>query len=302
MEHIVEKINALKKEKNAVILAHCYQPVEIDLVADYVGDSLKLSQVAAETDADIIVFAGVFFMAQTAKLLSPNKKVLLPQIHAGCRMADMISYKQLKEFKAMHPDIPTVCYVNSTAEVKSECDMCCTSSNAINIVKSMNEEKILFVPDTYLGKWVEKQLENVEVITYPGFCPTHLQIRPKDIEEARKAHPNALVLAHPECHMSVSDMADYVGSTTGIMKFAKESDNKSFIIATEQGVVDRLKRDLSDKEIIPVKDNVVCPNMKMTSLEDILEVLETEKNEINVDADIAEKAVKCIDRMLEVSK
>ncbi len=302
MEHIVEKINALKKEKNAVILAHCYQPVEIDLVADYVGDSLKLSQVAAETDADIIVFAGVFFMAQTAKLLSPNKKVLLPQIHAGCRMADMISYKQLKEFKAMHPDIPTVCYVNSTAEVKSECDMCCTSSNAVNIVKSMNEEKILFVPDTYLGKWVEKQLGNVEVITYPGFCPTHLQIRPKDIEEARKAHPNALVLAHPECHMSVSDMADYVGSTTGIMKFAKESDNKSFIITTEQGVVDRLKRDLSDKEIIPVKDNVVCPNMKMTSLEDILEVLETEKNEINVDADIAEKAVKCIDRMLEVSK
>lgn len=166
----------------------------------------------------------------------------------------------------------------------------------------MNEEKILFVPDTYLGKWVEKQLGNVEVITYPGFCPTHLQIRPKDIEEARKSHPNALVLAHPECHMSVSDMADYVGSTTGIMKFAKESDNKSFIIATEQGVVDRLKRDLSDKEIIPVKDNVVCPNMKMTSLEDILEVLETEKNEINVDADIAEKAVKCIDRMLEVSK
>ena len=302
MEHIVEKINALKKEKNAVILAHCYQPVEIDLVADYVGDSLKLSQVAAETDADIIVFAGVFFMAQTAKLLSPNKKVLLPQIHAGCRMADMISYKQLKEFKAMHPDIPTVCYVNSTAEVKSECDMCCTSSNAVNIVKSMNEDKILFVPDTYLGKWVEKQLGNVEVITYPGFCPTHLQIRPKDIEEARKAHPNALVLAHPECHMSVSDMADYVGSTTGIMKFAKESDNKSFIIATEQGVVERLKRDLSDKEIIPVKDNVVCPNMKMTSLEDILEVLETEKNEINVDADIAEKAVKCIDRMLEVSK
>lgn len=302
MEHIVEKINALKKEKNAVILAHCYQPVEIDLVADYVGDSLKLSQVAAETDADIIVFAGVFFMAQTAKLLSPNKKVLLPQIHAGCRMADMISYKQLKEFKAMHPNIPTVCYVNSTAEVKSECDMCCTSSNAVNIVKSMNEDKILFVPDTYLGKWVEKQLGNVEVITYPGFCPTHLQIRPKDIEEARKAHPNALVLAHPECHMSVSDMADYVGSTTGIMKFAKESDNKSFIIATEQGVVDRLKRDLSDKEIIPVKDNVVCPNMKMTSLEDILEVLETEKNEINVDADIAEKAVKCIDRMLEVSK
>lgn len=302
MDNIIEKIKALKEKKNAVILAHCYQPVEIDMVADYVGDSLHLSQVAAKTDADIIVFAGVYFMAQTAKLLSPDKKVLLPQIEAGCRMADMLSFRQLKEFKAQHPDIPTVCYVNSTAEVKSECDMCCTSSNAVNIVKSMGVPKILFLPDTYLGKWVEKQLGNVEVITYPGFCPTHLQIRPTDIENARKAHPGALVLAHPECHMSVSSIADYVGSTTGIMKFAKESGNKSFIIATEQGVVDRLKRDLPDKEIIPVKDNIVCPNMKMTSLEDILHVLETEENEIFVDDNIAPKAVRCIDRMLEVSK
>lgn len=302
MDNIIEKIKALKEKKNAVILAHCYQPVEIDMVADYVGDSLHLSQVAAKTDADIIIFAGVYFMAQTAKLLSPNKKVLLPQIEAGCRMADMLSYRQLKEFKAQHPDIPTVCYVNSTAEVKSECDMCCTSSNAVKIVKSMGVPKILFLPDTYLGKWVEKQLGNVEVITYPGFCPTHLQIRPTDIENARKLHPEALVLAHPECHMSVSSIADYVGSTTGIMKFAKESDNKSFIIATEQGVVDRLKRDLPDKEIIPVKENIICPNMKMTSLEDILHVLETEENEIFVDENIAPKAVKCIDRMLEVSK
>lgn len=302
MDNIIKKIKALKEKKNAVILAHCYQPVEIDKVADYVGDSLHLSQVASKTDADIIIFAGVYFMAQTAKLLSPNKKVLLPQIEAGCRMADMISFRQLKEFKAQHPDIPTVCYVNSTAEVKSECDMCCTSSNAVKIVKSMGVPKILFLPDTYLGKWVEKQLGNVEVITYPGFCPTHLQIRPNDIENARKAHPEALVLAHPECHMAVSSIADYVGSTTGIMKFAKESDNKSFIIATEQGVVDRLKRDLPDKEIIPVKENIICPNMKMTSLEDILHVLETEENEIFVDENIAPKAVKCIDRMLEVSK
>lgn len=301
MDKIVEKINTLKREKNAVILAHCYQPVEIDLVADYVGDSLYLSQVAAKTDAEIIVFAGVYFMAQTAKLLSPDKKVLLPQIEAGCRMADMISLRQLKEFKAKNPGIPVVCYVNSTAEVKSECDMCCTSSNAVNIVKSMGEKKILFAPDTYLGKWVEKQLGNVEVITYPGFCPTHLHIRPDDIEKARKEHPEALVLAHPECHTSVSDIADYVGSTTGIMKFAKESDNKSFIIATEEGVIDRLKRDFPEKEFIPVKENIICPNMKMTSLEDILEVLENENNEIFVDEEIAPKAVKCIDRMLEVS-
>lgn len=302
MQELVEKINKLKREKKAVILAHCYLPVEIDLVADYVGDSLYLSQVAAKTDAEIIVFAGVYFMAQTAKLLSPDKKVLLAQIDAGCRMADMISYEQLKEFKAKHPNIPTVCYVNSTAEVKSECDLCCTSSNAVKVVASMKEDKILFVPDTYLGKWVEKQLGNKEIITYPGFCPTHLQIRPTDVEKARKEHPGALVLTHPECHTSVSSISDYVGSTTGIMKFAKESDNKSFIIATEKGVIDRLKRDLPEKEFIPIKEHIVCPNMKKTSLADILNVLENETNEIFVDEKIADKAVKCIDRMLEVSK
>lgn len=302
MKNIVEKIKTLKEKKNAVILAHCYQPVEVDLVADYVGDSLYLSQVAAKTNADIIVFAGVYFMAQTAKLLSPQKKVLLPQLEAGCRMADMITLEQLKEFKSKNSNIPVVCYVNSTAEVKAECDMCCTSSNAVNVVKSMGADKILFLPDTYLGKWVEKQLGNVEVITYPGFCPTHLRIRPEDIENARKSYPDALVLVHPECHTSVSDIADYVGSTTGIINFAKNSDNKSFIIATEEGVVDRLKRDFPDKKFIPVKENIICPNMKMTSLEDILNVLENENNEIFVDENIAQKAVKCIDRMLEVSK
>ena len=299
---VADKINTLKKQKNAVILAHCYQPVEIDEVADYVGDSLSLSQIASKTDAQIIIFAGVYFMAQTAKLLSPNKKVLLPQIEAGCRMADMLSYKQLLEFKSKHPSIPMVCYVNSTAEVKAECDICCTSSNAVQIVKSLGVSKASFVPDTYLGKWVEKQLGNVEVITYPGFCPTHLQIRPADIENARKKYPEALILAHPECHMSVSSIADYVGSTTGIMKYVKESKKKSFVIATEQGVTDRLKRDYPDKEIISIKNNLVCPNMKMTSLEDILYVLETEENEIFVKEDIAQKAVRCLDAMLEVSK
>jgi len=302
MQKLVESINKLKKEKNAIILAHCYQPVEIDLVADFVGDSLALSQKAAKTEADIIVFAGVYFMAQTAKILSPDKKVLLPQMEAGCRMADMITYNQLIDFKSKYPDIPTVCYVNSTAEVKSECDMCCTSSNAVNVVKSMKADKILFLPDTYLGKWVEKQLGNVEVITYPGFCPTHLQIRPIDIENVRKNYPNALVLAHPECHNSVSDMADYVGSTTGIMNYVKNSNHNEFVIATEQGVTDRLKRDYPQKTFIPIKDNIICPNMKMTSLEDILDVLENETNEITVDKEIAQKALTCIDRMLEVSK
>ncbi len=302
MSKITEKIKLLKKQKNAIVLAHCYQPVEVDEVADYVGDSLYLSQVAAKTDADIIVFAGVYFMAQTAKLLSPDKKVLLPQIEAGCRMADMLNHKQLKDFMAKHPSLPAVCYVNSTAEVKAECDICCTSSNAEKIVKSLGVSKVLFVPDTYLGKWVEKQLGNVEVITYPGFCPTHLQIRPIDIENARKKHPDALVLAHPECHMSVSSIADYVGSTAGIMKYVEKSKNKSFVIATEQGVVDRLKRDYPNKEIIPIKNNIVCPNMKMTSIEDILYVLETEENEIIVDKTVASRAVNCLNRMLEISK
>ncbi len=303
MNDIVEKINKLKREKNAVILAHCYQNVEIDEVADYVGDSLYLSQMAAKTDADIIVFAGVYFMAQTAKILSPQKKVLLPTLESGCRMADMITLNQLREFKAKFDrNLPVVCYVNSTAEVKSECDMCCTSSNALQVVKSMGEKELLFVPDTYLGKWVESQLEDVKVHTYPGFCPTHLQIRPSDILEARKKYPNALVLAHPECHSEVVKLADYVGSTTGIMKYAKESDGKEFIIATEKGVVDRLERDIKDKKFYLIKENIICPNMKINTLTDIYNALENEEHEIIVDEEISKKAVHCINRMLEVSK
>ena len=302
MNEIINEINKLKREKNAVILAHCYQNVEIDEVADFVGDSLFLSQQAAKTDADIIVFAGVFFMAQTAKLLNPNKKVLLPRTESGCLMADMITLKQLREFKEKHPNIPTVCYINSTAEVKSECDMCCTSSNAVKIVKSMNAPEILFLPDTYLGKWVEKQLGNVKVTTYPGYCPTHLRIRPEDILEAKAKYPNAIVLAHPECAKAVTDLADFVGSTTGIMKHAIESKAKQFIIATEKGVVDRLKRDHKDKEFILIRPDIVCKNMKWHTLDDIYNALKYEQYEINVDENIAPKAVKCIERMLEVSK
>lgn len=301
MNELIEKINKLKKEKNAVILAHCYQNVEIDEVADYVGDSLYLSQMAAKTNADIIIFAGVYFMAQTAKILNPSRKVLLPRLESGCRMADMITLDQLREFKSKYPKMPTVCYINSTAEVKSECDICCTSSNAVKIVDSLKADEILFLPDTYLGKWVESQLGNVKVNTYTGFCPTHVQIRPNDVTEARKKYPNALVLAHPECHQSVVAMADYVGSTTGIMKFAAQSDKKEFIIATEKGVVDRLKRDYPEKEFYLIKDNVICPNMKWHTLTDIYNALNREEHEITVDTEIASKALKCIDRMLEVS-
>lgn len=301
MKELIEKINILKKEKNAVILAHCYQNVEIDEVADYVGDSLYLSQQAAKTDADMIIFAGVYFMAQTAKMLSPDKKVLLPRMESGCLMADMINLQQLRDFKAKYPNVPAVCYINSTAEVKSECDMCVTSSNALRVVESMGAEKILFLPDTYLGKWVESQLKGVEVITFPGFCPTHLRIKPEDIIAAREKYPNAKILAHPECHQSVTALADYVGSTTGIMNYAMRSDATTFVIATEKGVVDRLKRDCPQKEFILIKDNIICPNMKWHTLTDIYNALINEQHEITVDETIASKAVKCIDRMLEVS-
>ena len=302
MNELVEKINELKKKKKAVILAHCYQNVEVDEVADFVGDSLYLSQCANETDAEIIVFAGVYFMAQTAKLLSPDKKVLLQRMESGCRMADMIDLDQIREFKSKHPNVPVVCYINSTAEVKSECDMCCTSSNAVKVVGSMGVDEVLFLPDTYLGKWVERQLGNVKVTTYPGFCPTHLQIKPEDILKAREKYPNAKILAHPECHQEVTKLADYVGSTTGIMKYAIESDEKQFVIATEKGVVDRLKRDYPEKEFILIKESVICPNMKWHTLQDIYDALDKEQYEINVDENIAEKAVTCIDRMLKISK
>lgn len=302
MNTIIEEIKKLKKEKNAVILAHCYQNAEIDKVADFVGDSLYLSQQAAKTTADTIIFAGVFFMAQTAKILNPDKKVLLPRTESGCLMADMVNLEQLREFKSKYPNLPTVCYINSTAEVKSECDICCTSSNAIKIVKSLNAPEVLFLPDTYLGKWVEGQLGNVKVTTYPGYCPTHLRIKPEDIIDARRKYPEAKVLAHPECAQTVTKLADYVGSTTGIMKFAVESDAKQFIIATEKGVVDRLQRDYPEKEFILIKSNIICQNMKWNTLEDIYNSLKYEQYEINVDKNIAQKAIKCIDKMLEVSK
>ena len=302
MAELTEKIKSLKKEKKAVILAHCYQNAEIDEVADFVGDSLYLSQMAAKTDADIIIFAGVYFMAQTAKILSPDKKVLLPRMEAGCAMADMINLAQLREFKAKHPDIPAVCYRNSTAEVKSECDICCTSSNALKIVESLGAEKVLFLPDKYLGKWVESKLSGVEVITYDGCCPVHHRIVAEDILHIKKLYPEAKVLTHPECRREVTELSDYVGSTTGIMKFAKENSARQFVIATEKGVIDRLRRDCPDKTFIPVKENLVCESMKCTTLEDIYKALVEEKYEINVDRALSEKALLCIDRMLEVSK
>lgn len=300
-KEIIEKIQKLKKEKNAIVLAHCYQNVEVDEVADFVGDSLYLSQQAAKTDADIIVFAGVYFMAETAKILSPDKKVLLPRLEAGCQMADMINLQQIREFKSKHPNIPVVCYVNSTAEVKSESDICCTSANAVKVVKSMNVPKVLFVPDTYLGTYVGEQLKDVEVITYPGYCPTHLRIRPEDILEQKKVYPDAEVLVHPECHKEVVKLADFVGSTTGIMKRAKESSAKTFIIVTELGVVERLEGDFPDKKFVLVSPKAVCANMKWIHLKDILNSLEAEQHEIDVDPELAKKAYAPIEKMVSIN-
>lgn len=301
-QELVQKIIKLKKEKNAVILAHCYQNIEIDEVADYVGDSLYLSQMAAKTDADIIVFAGVYFMAETAKILSPNKKVLLPSLKAGCLMADMINLEQIREFKSKHPNVPVVCYVNSTAEVKSQADVCCTSSNAVNVVKSLNVKEVLFVPDTYLGNFVKSQLNGeVNIIAYPGYCPTHLRITPKDVLDMKAKYPNAKVLAHPECHSEVVKLADFVGSTTAIMNEAKKSNDKTFIIATELGVVGRLKRDVPDKEFILVSKKAVCPNMKCHHLEDIYNALLYEQHEINVSEKLITAALKPIQKMVAIN-
>ncbi len=299
MDSLVDKIKKLKKEKNAIVLAHCYQNVEIDEVADFVGDSLYLSKMAKETNADIIVFAGVSFMAETAKLLSPNKKVLLPRTESGCFMADMINLDSLREFKAQHPNIPVVCYVNSTAAIKAECDICCTSSNALDIVRNMKVPEVLFVPDTYLGKWVEAQLDGVKVTTFNGFCPTHLRITPKDMEDARTKYPNAKILAHPECHFKVSALADFVGSTKAIMDYVANSSDKEFVIATEKGVVDRLARDYNDKKFHLIKDTIICQNMKWNTLDDIYNSLLNETHEIFLDETVSEKAMACINRMWE---
>ena len=302
MKKIIDKIKNLKEKKNAIILAHSYQNIEIDTVADFVGDSLYLSQQAQKTNADIIIFAGVYFMAQTAKIISPEKKVILPNINAGCLMADMIDHKQMISFKKTHPNIPIVCYINSTAEVKAECDICCTSSNALEIVKSLNSGKVLFLPDANLGKWVENKLNNVEVITYNGNCPVHNNINIDDIQNARKQHPNAQILIHPECKPEVSSLGDYVGSTSGIINYVKNSQDTQFVIVTEKGVYDRLKRDYPDKEFFLIRNNMICDSMKLTSLEEILHALENETNEIHLDEKIRKASFNCIERMLKVSK
>lgn len=298
MQNIIEKINKLKKEKKAIILAHCYQNVEIDEVADFVGDSLGLSKLAAKTDAEIIVFAGVYFMAETAKILSPNKKVLLPNKNSGCQMANMIDGKKIDEFKKQHPNVPIVCYVNSTAEVKAKADVCCTSSNAIDIVRALGVKKVLFAPDCHLGSWVAQNLKDVEVISYNGFCPTHMKLMSDEVQKMKILYPNAPLLVHPECQAQVVKLADFVGSTTQIMQYCERSKKDTFLIGTEKGVVDRLSRDFPEKKFILVSQKLVCHDMKYNTLEDILHVLETGENEVFVEENLRKLALGAIERMI----
>jgi quinolinate synthase len=298
---IIQKINKLRKERDAVIVAHNYQRPEVQDIADYVGDSLGLSQEAAKTKAKVIVFCGVHFMAETAAIISPSKTVLIPDDNAGCPLANMITVRQLKDEKAKNPDAVVVAYVNTTAAVKAESDYCCTSSNAVKVVSAIpKDKKIIFIPDQSLGSYVANQAKR-DLILWKGYCPTHHRILAKDILEIKKKSPNAKVVVHPECLKEVIDLADKVVSTTGILKYCAESDGKEFIIGTEIGVLHKLRKDNPDKIFIEASKLADCPNMKLNTLEKILWSLEDMVYKVTVPADIAQKAMRSIQRMLEIT-
>lgn len=300
------EIDRLKKEKNAVILAHYYQEGDIQDIADYIGDSLGLSQQAAKTDADIIVFAGVHFMAETAKILSPNKKVLLPDLKAGCSLADSCPPHLFRKFKEQYPDHLVITYVNCTAELKALSDIVCTSSNAVQIVESLPaDQKIIFGPDRNLGAWVAKKTGR-DLVLWNGACMVHEIFSREKITKLKERHPNARILAHPECEEVILQMADYIGSTTGILKYATNSPDKEFIVATESGIMHQMEKDNPDKTFIPAPPNNLCacndcPHMKRNTLEKLYLCLKNEMPEVEVPAHIIKEAVKPIERMLEIS-
>ncbi|MCK4906526.1 MAG: quinolinate synthase NadA [Spirochaetes bacterium] len=298
---IVKKINELKKERNAVILAHCYQPGDIQDIGDYVGDSLGLCIQAAETNADRIIFCGVRFMAESAKLLNPAKMVLLPDKYAGCPMADMINAEDLRNMKKEHPGSVVVCYVNTTAEVKAESDICCTSSNAIKVIESIpKDKKIIFVPDKHLGQYVMDK-SGREMILWPGFCPTHQRITTQNIIEKKEQYPQAKVLVHPEASKPVRDMADFIGSTGQIVDYCRDSETRSFIIATENGIIHQLRKLNNGKTFKMASDISICPNMKKITLQKVLNALENDEHQIHLDNELIEKALIPIDKMMALN-
>lgn len=299
---LIEKIERLKEQRKAVILAHNYQIGEVQDIADFIGDSLDLSRKAAETDAEVIVFCGVHFMAETAAILSPDKMVLLPDETAGCPMANMISAEQLVEEKKKYPGATVLTYINSTAAVKAESDWCCTSANAHKLVETALEgtDEILFVPDKYLGSYVASKTGK-HFILWNGWCPTHVKIRPEDIVERRKEHPEAKVIVHPECTPEVIALSDEILSTGGMVRYAETSPAKKIIVGTEIGIIYRLKKENPDKEFYPATERAVCPNMKLINLEKILWALEEMKPQVKVPSGVREKARQAIDRMLSIT-
>ena len=296
-EKIVE-IRRLAKERGAVILAHNYQRAEVQDAADWTGDSLELARKATEIEADVIVFCGVYFMAETAAILNPSKTVLIPDPTAGCPMADMITGAQLRALKAQHPGAKAVCYVNSTAEVKAECDLCVTSGNAERVMQTFApDEEIIFVPDQHLGSHIMGLLGR-KYILWPGYCPTHAALTVKAIQDARAAHPGAPVLVHPECAKDIRDAADARLSTGGMCRFARESSAPEIIVGTEVGILHRLRQESPGKRFYPVSERLVCPNMKKTTLENLMESLREMKTRVTVEPAVARRAKRAIDAML----
>lgn len=305
-QQLIQDILALKKERNAIILAHLYERIEVQDVADFHGDSLGLSRQAAKTDAEVIVFCGVHFMAETAKLLSPQKTVYLANPNAGCPMADMITRDELLRFKAEHPGVPVVAYVNTSAEVKSVSEYCCTSANAVDVVryaaKDSDVSEVLFVPDRNLARYVQTRVPDVKITYWEGFCPTHLRMDPQDVVKLKKEYPDAQILVHPECDDPLKEMADFIGSTTAIVSAAKASEARVFIICTEDGVSQRLAQDCPDKLFFtPTRASAVCPNMKLTRLENIKKALLGQVAEMVIPEDIVAPARACIDSMMAVT-
>ncbi len=295
-----DQIRELKKQRNAVILAHLYQRPEVQDIADFVGDSLGLSQEAAKTDADIIVFCGVHFMAETAAILSPKKIVLLPEINAGCPMADMITAEALRAKKNEYPDAVVVCYVNSSAEVKAESDICCTSANAVKVVRSISPDKrILFVPDKNLGRYVGIKADR-EIIYWEGYCNTHDKLTVTDVLKAKQAHPGAVVLVHPECRPEVVALADQVSSTSGMIKFARESEAREYIVGTEMGILHQLNKQCPGKNFYLAAEKMICPNMKATTLEKVKWALEEMQPRVMVPDAIRLRALGAVERMMAI--
>ena len=294
-----EKILKLKKEKNAVILAHNYQLGDVQDIADFVGDSLELSQRAAATDADVIVFCGVHFMAETASILSPQKKVLLPDKGAGCPMADMITAEQLREKKKELPGATVVTYVNSTAEVKAESDYCCTSANGVKVVAQIDSDEIIFVPDRYLGDFIMRRTGK-KMTLWPGYCPTHADMRPEDVIDKKVRYPQAKVVVHPECRPEVIALADEALSTSGIIRYAAREDVSELIVGTEVEILHRLRKENPGKTFIPASEKAICHNMKKITLDKLLKSMETMTPEVRVPEEIRTKARAAVDRMLEI--